>query len=428
MKRRPSQFFAFFFPLIAAFSFVSTVRANDDSAAPSPSSAASLQAELAAAPNPTSKRRRVVLRSDASEPSIFVGREVADYRTADGGGRYVLEDELGELRIFDAAQIESVDPEPETDAEELRAKIATTLLQEFGPNFETKATERYLFVYNVSEGYAEWCARLFESLADGFEKFAEKNDLKLKERAEPMIVVIFATRQEFNRYAAKDAPDPSRLAAYYNMQTNRVVLRDLSGVEAPRDASESDDDRDDAPSRRQTYREVKEILSRPNAEFNVATIVHEATHQIAFNRGVFLRTGPFPLWAVEGLSLLFETPNGKATQGGWSYRGVFPKNERQLAQFRAFAARSKSGDPLRDLIRQDKFMNDIQGSYSTSWALFYYLYKRKPKDLTRYVQKISEKPPYVQYSPEERIADFEEIFGDDWEKLYKNLARFIRNL
>ncbi len=453
MKRRPFRRFAFFLPLFAAFSFVpaasASVRADDDdfnAAAPPP--VASPREEFAdsrPAPNSPSpnerRRRRVVLRAaapnspenaapsapfSAPEPQIFVGREIADYRTADGAGRYALEDDLGEIRVFDAAQIESIEPEPEIDADELRSKIATQLLQEFGPGFDMKSTERYLFVYNVSEGYAEWCARLFESLADGFEKFAEKNSLEPTERSEPMIVVIFATRQEFNRYAAKETPDPSRLAAYYNMQTNRVVLRDLSGVEAARDASESGDDA--PPSRRQTYREIKEILSRPNAEFNVATIVHEATHQIAFNRGVFLRTGPFPLWAVEGLSLLFETPNGRATQGGWSYRGVFPKNERQLALFRAFAARSTTGDPLRDLIRQDKFMNDVQGSYSTSWALFYYLYKRKPRDLARYVQKISEKPPYVQYPPEERVADFEEIFGDDWEKLYKNLGRFIRSL
>jgi len=363
-------------------------------------------------------------KSESASPSSasgfpYVGREIADYRALEGVGRYLFEDEYGELRFFDAADVISVEPAQDVALEDVRKTIAKKLIEEFGKDFSVKTTEHYLFVYDTSEGYVDWCARLFENLEDGFRRFAAKNELELKERVEPMVVVVFATKREFVQYAAKETGSPDKIAAYYNMQTNRVVLYDLSETEGASDAS---------TKRRRELLETREFLSRPNAAFNTATIVHEATHQIAFNRGLFLRFGPVALWTIEGLSLLFETPNGKASQGGWGYRSSFPTNERQLALFKNFANTTRQQDPIRDLIRQSAFHNDIQGSYSTSWALFFYLYKKQPKELAKYLTEVASKPPCVVYTPEERVADFEKYFGDDWEKLTKNLLRFVRKL
>jgi len=349
----------------------------------------------------------------------YVGREIADYRALEGVGRYLFEDEFGELRSFDAADVISVEPAPDVALEDVRKRISKKLLEEFGKEFSVKSTEHYLFVYDTSEGYVDWCARLFESLEDGFRRFAAKNELKLKERVEPMVVVVFASKFEFVKYASKETSAADKVAAYYNMQTNRVVLYDLSETEGTSGAS---------TKRRRELLETREFLSRPNAAFNTATIVHEATHQIAFDRGLFHRFGPVALWSIEGLSLLFETPNGKASQGGWGYRSSFPTNERQLALFKNFANTTRQQDPIRDLIRQSAFNNDIQGSYSTSWALFYYLYKKQPKELAKYLTEVASKPPCLVYAPEERVADFEKYFGDDWEKLTKNLLRFVRKL
>lgn len=385
-----------------------------------------------------SGRKRFVLKPDASltrngarqaaplpwegkEPDVpheFVGREIADYRTK-SGGRYILEDEFGVLRIVPGDALETIEDGPDTTLGELRERMQKSLLEEFGDGFSTKVSDGYIFVYDASDGYAEWCMRLFDSLTDGFADYASHNGFELKDRVEPMVVVIFATKSEFVRYAAKETPVPESIAAYYNMETNRVALYDLSETEGT----------EYAPTRRRrTYLETKEFLSRPNAAFNVATIVHEATHQIAFNRGLFHRTGPMALWAVEGLSLVFETPNGKASQGGWGYRGTFRTNERQLRLFNEFASRTAQKDPLRELVREEKFMADPQGSYALSWALFYYLYKKRPKELAAYIKDVTSRPPFSVYSPEDRVADFEKHFGDDWEKLTESLVRFVRRL
>lgn len=358
----------------------------------------------------------------------LLGREIADYRLQNGAGRYVFEEELGELLILENAWLESVEDAPEPELDALRSELSRRLRAEFGPGFETFSTERYLFVHNVSDAYVDWCARLFEKVADAFDKFAAQRKLPTTKRVEPMVVVIFATQRQFFEYAARETPSPDKLAAYYNMQTNRVALYDLSGAESSRAAVADDAEPE---RRRRAFQETKEFLSRPNAAFNVATIVHEASHQVAFNRGLFLRTGPFPFWAVEGLALTFETPNGRASQGGWNFTGSFPKNERLLERFRQYAATTRQRDPLRSLVAAQNIgdaRDDVEGFYAASWALFYYLYKRRPNELAAYLRETAAKPAFVAYPAADRIADFEKHFGDDWEKLTENLLRFVRRL
>ncbi|MBQ2849080.1 MAG: DUF1570 domain-containing protein [Thermoguttaceae bacterium] len=365
---------------------------------------------------------------DAASRTLF-GREIADYRLQNGSGRYVFEEELGELLILESAWLETVEDAQEPELEALRSDLAERLRAEFGPGFETLSTERYLFVHNVSDAYVDWCARLFEKVADAFEKYAVKSKLPTTERVEPMVVVIFATQRQFFEYAARETPSPDKLAAYYNMRTNRVALYDLSGAESSR-AVVADEDAE-PERRRRAFQETKEFLSRPNAAFNVATIVHEASHQVAFNRGLFLRSGPLPFWAVEGLALTFETPNGRASQGGWNFTGSFPKNERQLVAFRRYASTTRQRDPLRSLVAAQNIgdaRDDVEGFYAASWALFYYLYKRRPNELAAYLRETAAKPAFVAYPAADRIADFEKHFGDDWEKLTENLLRFVRRL
>ena len=57
------------------------------------------------------------------------------------------------------------------------------------------------------------------------------------------------------------------------------------------------------------------MLARPEAEQSVATIIHEATHQIAFNSGLQTRFADVPLWVSEGMAVFFETPDLQSAKG-----------------------------------------------------------------------------------------------------------------
>ncbi len=44
------------------------------------------------------------------------------------------------------------------------------------------------------------------------------------------------------------------------------------------------------------------------------TIVHETTHQVAFNTGLHSRIGQTPKWVIEGLATMFEAPGIRDSQ------------------------------------------------------------------------------------------------------------------
>ncbi len=88
------------------------------------------------------------------------------------------------------------------------------------------------------------------------------------------------------------------MIGYYNLQTNRVTMYDLTGV----------DDLRQNRRRTSSASHVNQILSQPEAERTVATIVHEATHQLAYNSGLQTRFADNPFWVSEGLRFILRRP------------------------------------------------------------------------------------------------------------------------
>ena len=56
-------------------------------------------------------------------------------------------------------------------------------------------------------------------------------------------------------------------------------------------------------------------MAQPEALRTVSTIVHEATHQIAFNCGLHTRLSDCPRWFSEGIAMYFETPDLRSAKG-----------------------------------------------------------------------------------------------------------------
>lgn len=348
--------------------------------------------------------------------SEITGRLVADYRTANQSGFLAIERADGEIAAFRQTEVDEL-IELETPFVPLTKKeLGEKLLAEAGADFKTESCDHFLIVYNTSEAYARWCGKLFEALYGSFERYQQRHGFDLPEPEFTMTVILFSNRCQFVDYARRDIPNPEGIAAYYNRLTNRVVLYDLSEEETGRSGL----------SRKHllTVEQIDEFLSRPQAAFNVATIIHEATHQIAFNRQMFRRTGPYPLWLAEGLSMFFETPDENSARG-WSSRGNANKpNLMRLDHLQKYLA-TGAPDPFRDVIREDRFNENLIDSYAASWGLFFYVNAKEPKKLAEYVKIISNKPPYAVYSSQDRLEDFEKTFGADWDKFHRALLRFL---
>ena len=184
---------------------------------------------------------------------------------------------------------------------------------------------------------------------------------------------------------------------------------------------------DAPPGQNLNDRRIEQILSNPAAVNMVATMIHEATHQLLFNRGVQTRFADCPLWVAEGLAMFFEAPNVRSKRG-WQKPGMI--FAQRLIRFRDYAAR-RPADSLASLIRADDRLRDPDGvldAYAEAWAFNHFLLNRKSDVYIRYLEYLSEFRPLETRSPEQRLADFRQFFGADLESLDAEFLNYIGQL
>ncbi|MBM4005794.1 MAG: DUF1570 domain-containing protein [Planctomycetes bacterium] len=281
-----------------------------------------------------------------------------------------------------------------------RAEMEAALSREF-PGFKIHTTANYLICHNTSKEYAQWCGALFERLHRGFHTYWSQRRFGLRPLETPMVAVMFNSHESYALHVKDEIGEAAdSVVAYYSQASNRINVYDLTGIE------EFKRGRKGVPRTR-----VNEILSQPEAARQVATIVHEATHQLCYNTGLLNRLADNPLWVSEGLAVFFETPDLKSTTGWGSIGQV---NQHRLDQLRNYFP-SRPGDALWNLIRDDdrlKLPASRLDAYAESWAMNYYLLKARQADYVSYLKLLSQKQAGVADSPEERIEEFRSVFGE----------------
>lgn len=310
-------------------------------------------------------------------------------------------------------------------------ELEEELLKEFpksaGFDVLQSRSKRYVIVYNTSRAYAAWAGMLFDRLAVDYPKFWGRRGFELNKNEFPLVAVIFSDSALFRRYAIHDTgmENIDMIAAYYNKLTNRMILRDLVGLEKYLAPNASD-------SKRKLRRaQLAELLDRPGAAHNIATIIHEATHQIGFNCGMHdrLAMAAYPLWLCEGFAVFHEVPDRDADVG-WSVKVKI--NDLRLPVLLKFFAR-QSQNPLPMIVQDDSLLRKGETAaygYALAWGLTFYLSQSKDRkeQFFKYLKKMGEKDADSKDSPEIRKKDFEECFGDDWDKLYVDFVRYIKTL
>lgn len=273
---------------------------------------------------------------------------------------------------------------------ELRAR----LLQEFGSGFDLTSTAHYLVVH--PRGQRDLWAERFEQLYRSFYRYFQIRGLAPREPAFPLIAIVFKTHDDYLRYCAQLGQQvPSSFLGHYWGTSNRVYLYDAS-------------------------------QSGANWEQNAATIVHEATHQVAFNSGVHGRFSDTPRWLSEGLAMMFESP------AVWNGKAFHTQHDRihvqQLTAFHQYLARRKP-DALAALLSSDnRFKSDPTGAYAESWCLSFYLSETQPTKYAQYLARVAARPSFQTATPQQRLADFAAVFGSDLKMLDARFLRFMATL
>ncbi len=294
--------------------------------------------------------------------------------------------------------------------------LGKQLLKELPRGFRTYETKHYVIAYQTGVDYARWIGGLYESrLYHAFEKFWEKRKkFKLTDPQYPLVVIVFASRAQYQQYVDRELGPGQNMIAYYNIQSNRIAMFDLTA-----------DQRN--PNQPMNDRRIEEVLRNPAAVPMVATMIHEATHQLIFNRGMQTRFAESPLWLNEGLAMFFEAPK-LGSRRGWTAPGeIF---EQRLIQFRK-SLQNRPSDSLQTLISNDDRLREqttALEAYAEAWALNHFLVNRRAKELVAYLTHLSRKKALVEDSQEKRLAEFKQFFGDDLKALDAEFVKYILNL
>ena len=299
-------------------------------------------------------------------------------------------------------------------AKELQAR----LLEAMPPGSRVHPTAHYLILYNTSPAYAQWCGALYERLYLAFCNYWQRRGLKLQEPKSPLVALVFDGKASYEQYARAELGDAVQaIIGYYSLRTNRVTMHDLTGSGGLRGASR----------RLTSTAQINALLMRPDAYRMVATIIHEATHQLAYNCGLHTRFADIPLWISEGLAVYFETPDLRSSRGWRNIGGV---HRHRLGQFRKYLA-NRPPNSLSSLIADDsRFKNTSTGpdAYAEAWALNYYLIRNQREAYIQYQQYLGAKSPMVYDTPAERLAAFAEAFGKDPDSLDEDFLRYMRTV
>jgi len=281
--------------------------------------------------------------------------------------------------------------------------------------FKVHKTSHYVIIFNTSEAYAQWVGEMYEGLYRKFHNFWKSKKIELEEPRFPLVAIVFNTKEAYLAYSEREIGDTAKaLIGYYNMQTNRMISFDLTGVAGVAGGV-----------RLNSAQLINQAFAQPGAERTLATNVHEAVHQLSFNTGLQVRLADCPLWFSEGMAMFFETPDTNSARGGATVGKINPHNWRLFANYLP----KRPADSLATLITDDSRLqnpNTASDAYSESWALTYFLLKAKPKQYVAYLEDLQKLKPLVDTPPRDRIFQFKRHFGDDLQELDKEFITFIR--
>ena len=275
------------------------------------------------------------------------------------------------------------------------SQVESILFNEFGKRYDISRTDRFVVVHPW--GPSSVYGPPFEDFFQRFVQFFEANGIELEEPEVPLIALVLRSRNDFDRYLINEVDlRDSRVGGYYSRLSNRITTFDP----------------------RARIREAGDKWI-----YEAGPIIHEATHQSAFNTGLHNRFAPPPKWISEGIATLFEAK-------GFNHAAKFVEPIDRVNAFRLKVLRKRLSQQnikkeMLNLIANDKlFQVDVELAYALSWGLSFYLFETRKEQYFEFLKKDASRPDFRPYPANRRFKDFASSFGNDFEKLLADFTRF----
>ncbi len=327
----------------------------------------------------------------------------------DGG--VLLEERNGRIRQLTPTVIESKATSDMPFLAMTNEELGNDLLLQVPTGFEIHQTDHYVICSNCSEDYAEFVGKLLEKVFDQYFEFMSEQEIIVRQPAAKLPIIILQSETEFKEFAASQHPETSfeDTPGYYSLRENQVLLQDLTRDRSLRSATAI----------------RKRLAEQP---LQVATMVHEAIHQLAFNTGLQIRMADNPVWLSEGLALYFE-PIAPRSSNLWTRPGLVSGRHQPV-----FVTHSENGNTeisFRELLSVDEAFLSAESAataYAESWGLTSYLFRQQKEGMKKYLTKISQRKPLQRVLPEERVAEFEAAFGKSPDEIERETVSYVRRL
>jgi hypothetical protein len=351
-----------------------------------------LSAMLAAAPDPASAQTSKMSRVTVNEKKY-----TGEILHRDSQSLTLLRRD-GTLARYNALKIDRVLDLNEPFSAYTTEELERRLLLEFSRGYTVRCTEHFAVVY-PSESTFAW-SREFESLFRSFQRYFETRGFELRLSGFPMIAVVFRTRAEFERVLSKtELTDQKSVVGFYSIQSNRIF----------------------------TFDQATSDESASQIQPNLTTIIHEATHQSAFNSGIHDRFRPVPRWVTEGLATMFEA------KGVYNCIDFPAKQDRIAMEYfepvQALIAAGEFRGKIKSLISGDRlFDEDPASAYPVAWALTFFLAENRPEQYREYLRATVNHKRFVSVNAQQRLDDFCGVFGNELRDLESRMIRFYGEL
>ncbi|UCD74015.1 MAG: DUF1570 domain-containing protein [Phycisphaerales bacterium] len=302
--------------------------------------------------------------------------------------------------------------------------------------FAEHETRRFVVLSDARTNAARNQAERLERTWHQFHRFARRIGLKPLPLRHRLVCILFASRDDYQLFGRThdEVTDPW-IAGYYSPRYDRVVFYDIESnpsltrariklrqMRARMDRLGNDLDRAEQFGRDEQATSLRHSLIRYQRhlaseqqrvdEFassaDIATTIHEATHQLMFHTGVQSPQLQYPIWICEGLATSFETDSPDEAFG--------PDHE--YAPRRRPFQQVLADDALIELPRLVT-ITDLTGSrdeqvktvYHQSYALVTWMSRFRRTELRNYLVLMLKEPP-GRPEPQRHLELFEEAFGD----------------
>lgn len=356
------------------------------------------------------------------------------------------------------------------------------LLEQVGDHFKIRRTGHFVIAYDVPESVARELTARVERTYMSVTRFCRVAGITARPLTRRLEALFFNEPADYIRYCRSLRfrsegtfgvySQATNRAAYLNVRNDprmqglhadihtarqtldrlRKALEAIEGRQTPIELRYSDGrtvrmtKEDVAGQIEDTAQRLDTLQARQyryEDHVNRSVIQHETAHQALFNLGVHTRGRWNPLWIVEGLACLFETP--PSTSGA----GIGAVNAIRLLDFREAV---NPADP-RGRLRPEDILDAIADGrltapaelidrpnllgqrgrkgtthYAVAWALTHYLHRAQTAELAAYLRAVARRQIDEPPSRAESRALFEAHFGTLDERFLRRWAWYMARL